>query len=389
MTHGGRYSAGVGGLEHGERSTAGFVAGQLRFAIDVTDQIGDAVRRAFSALPTIPGSEAECRFCITRMAESGAPMWVLSGPNVPGYVFSDAARLIDALVTAVNLTALDCDPTALHLHASAAGRHGSAVLVIGESGSGKTTLVANLAASGWDYVTDEMIRLTPGSGAVSGFAKPLSIRSSSRGLVTDASGEPVGTGEEGGTVHISPADLGFRIVGEAIPRLLLFSQRVSATRGQPPTASPLAPVDAVVRMMSQTMDAERFGDRTFELLARLAASARSYELEVGEPSLMISMVDRLLADAQDDDPLEVCLARGSHRVAPEVLTVFVGEGAAIRHDTAGTVLALDKPGCLIWRELLGVGDPGLVDLDGPVESQFVSQLRSLQLLVESQVASKE
>ena len=369
------------GSQSDDQNPLCFVAGNLAFAIEVCADLKHAVLQAFRGMQSFEDHEVSVSFHVTRPDESGDPSWRLSGPNTPDYIFDDAHGLLDALVSAVNLTVLDSDPTALHLHAAAASRGSEAVIVVGESGSGKTTLVACLAAAGWSYITDEMVRFFPGAPTVTGFAKPLSIRSSSLDLVAAADADLARDVLLGATVQASPLELGFSLADEALPRVILCTQvPFDDRRGAEPLAAQIAPADAVVRMMSQTMDAERFGEAALEVLARLAARCDCYDLEVGEPDKMVALVGKL-ADSAARSDLAVEIVSGSGRIAEDVTTAFIGDGAAIWHSGSGKVIALDAPGCLVWRALVDMNGNAEVDLTAPVESQFVSQLESLGLLI--------
>jgi hypothetical protein len=78
----------------------------------------------------------------------------------------------------------------LALHAAGIGMGDSAMLLVASSASGKSTLAAALAATGWDYLSDDMILMQPqkfgrNGGALQprrarprhGFAKPKSVHS--------------------------------------------------------------------------------------------------------------------------------------------------------------------------------------------------------------------
>jgi hypothetical protein len=382
----------VGGDERDNENPLCFVAGNLAFAVDVGPDLKHAVLQAFSGIQLVQDQEAGVSFQVTRIDGASDPSWRLSGPNTPSYIFADPQRLLSALVTAVNLTALDSDPAALHLHAAAASRDGDAIVVVGESGSGKTTLVANLSASGWSYITDEMVRLTADASMITGFAKPLSIRSISRDLIAAAAADTDTDAARGvsqsATMQVSPVELGFSLAGEAQPRLILCTRvAIDDRRGAEPNATWIAPADAVVRMMAQTMDAERFGVAALGVLARIAAGCDCYDLDVGEPEAMVALVSKL-ADRASRSELAVELVTGSRNTAENVATAFIGDGAAIWNSGTGMVIALDAPGCLIWRALVDMNGSAKVDLTAPVESQFVSQLQSLGLLVEPLTAAQ-
>ena len=62
------------------------------------------------------------------------------------------------------------------LHAAGVALGGHAMLLVGGSGCGKTTLAAALVAGGWDYLSDDMILLQPGTLAAVGVPYSFGIK---------------------------------------------------------------------------------------------------------------------------------------------------------------------------------------------------------------------
>lgn len=61
------------------------------------------------------------------------------------------------------------------LHAGCVAREGRGLLLAGTSGAGKSTLTAALVRDGWDFLTDDMVFLTPEAGGISAWGLPDQI----------------------------------------------------------------------------------------------------------------------------------------------------------------------------------------------------------------------
>lgn len=81
---------------------------------------------------------------------------------------------LGTLIWAINRHVIDDSARPLILHAAAAAKDGSVVVLPAPMESGKTTLVTGLLDRGWDYLTDEAAAIHP-DGTVEGYPKPLSI----------------------------------------------------------------------------------------------------------------------------------------------------------------------------------------------------------------------
>ena len=359
-----------------------FQAGEFTFSVEAPQSLQVDISTMFSGFRRLdPRFVVANVFTITCLEKGEDSPWTISGPNVPSSPISTRAMLLDVLVGGVNLSILYADPVALHLHAGAVSRNGRGVIVVGESGSGKTTLAATLVSAGWDYITDEMVRLMPGESLITGFPKPLSIRASGADLVKIPSGVVPIAGADA-SLQVSPAQLGARVTDRSTPSLLLFCSGPAAQRrGAQPTARVISASDAVVALMSQTMDAERFGPGAVEVLSELAARCRSFAFGVGETDLMANLISGI-TDAEYTHvtpPVEAVSASG--RVVDGILTVLIGEEAVVHVQRSGAIMALDPPAAAIWRRLADIPvDGNDVDLHGPVESRFVAQLVTMGLI---------
>ena len=71
---------------------------------------------------------------------------------------------------------MEARPDLIWLHAGAATRDGTSVLVAGPWGSGKSTVIAGLCRSGWRYLSDDMAPYAPSSGKILPFPTTIAYR---------------------------------------------------------------------------------------------------------------------------------------------------------------------------------------------------------------------
>ncbi len=89
------------------------------------------------------------------------------------------------IVWDVNRSAADASGEHVLFHAGALEAANGGLLVPGPSGSGKSTLVAGLARAGLGYLTDELAALDLASGLLVPYAKPITVKRGSFGVLAD------------------------------------------------------------------------------------------------------------------------------------------------------------------------------------------------------------
>ena len=289
---------------------------------------------------------------------------------------------LSLLVGEINRSALDAEPEHLHLHAAMATKEGRAVVIAAPADTGKTTTVAQLAARGWAFVTDENVRLAADATDITGFPKPLSVKPGGRHNVGHLERwmiPPVGDGPE--DFHFVPVGAsGATVVEGGAPHLVVLLRRPFSTNpGDSAVAERMHPADAVVALMGQTFDAERFGPTTLRL-ATLTAVSHCYELTVGTPKRTIDQIEDLFR-LDPVDPLDVSVLPTSEAFSPGVVSVLLGDRVVVNDTVSGRIFALDAGGARVWRHIGGQDDDGWgIDVDGPVIRPFVAQLRELGVL---------
>jgi hypothetical protein len=288
---------------------------------------------------------------------------------------------LDTIMTIVNLRALDAEPECLHLHAAAATREERAIVIAAPRNTGKTTTVAHVVARGWRYLTDETVRLCASDNDVRGLPKPLSIKLGGTPLVDHLQPwmvPPVHDGRD--TSRFVPISAsGATVADRGRPHLVVLLQRPPDSSSiAVPAARQLHPADAVVALMQETLDAERFGATALRL-ATLAAASHCYELTIGTPTATAEHIERLFA-LDPVEPLDVSVLPPSDAFSSGVVSVALGDRAVVHEVGSGRILALDDGGTRVWKHLGGWDAEGEIDVHGPVIGPFVAQLRALGVL---------
>jgi hypothetical protein len=364
----------------GQHVTRPFAIGALEFAVATsTPEDQRLVESMYADVPAAASIDGNT--LILKLLRQSSDAWEFDGPNLGTVTTPTLDGALSLFVSEVNQCALDADPDHLHLHGALATKGGRAVVISASASTGKTTTVAHLVARGWAYVTDEAVRLSSETPMVSGFLKPVSIKPGGQDLVPQLEPWLIPPRGEGPDPFrfVAIGATGAEIVEGGVPHLVVLLRRpfggVAATGL---AVQEVHPADAVVALMQETFDAERFGSAALRL-ATLAAASHCYEITIGTPSETADAIETLF---QRDPPraVEVSVLPSSDAVNSGVVTVTIGDRIVV-HDTAtGRIFALDPGGARVWRKLGGWVVDDELDLDGPVMRPFVGQLQSLGVL---------
>jgi hypothetical protein len=362
----------------GPQTTRPFAVGSFVFDVETSDDEDcSLVEAVFQDVPRADTRARHARFSLRREGSG----WRVAGGDLGEITVDRVESALSLLMSAINLGALDAEPEFLHLHASLATRDRLAVVAAAERNTGKTTTVAHLAARGWGFVTDETVRLSDDSPMLSGFPKPLAIKPGGEATVGHLARwllPPPGDG---------PADFRFVPMGATgaavsdggLPHLVILLRRPPfGSTGSGPVARQLHPADAVVALMQETLDAERYG-RAALRLAELTAGTHNFELRMGTPSETADAIETLFR-YEPIERLPVAQLPASDAFAPGVISVSIGDRAVVHDTSSGQIFALDAGATLVWQQLGGWygGEP--IDLQGPAIGPFVAQLDSLGVL---------
>jgi hypothetical protein len=103
---------------------------------------------------------------------------------------------------------------------------------------------------------------------------------------------------------------------------------------------------------------------------------------VGEPEATAELIEQLFAEATGE-PVPIRGLEGGAAIAPNVVSLLVGDRVVIHEQPEGRILALDATGSQIWLQLGGWETSSDIDLTGPVVAPFVQQLAELGLVLKA------
>jgi hypothetical protein len=351
--------------------------------------VRDTVEALFCDLAPAPASMPLHRLRIANVDHAGRLMLDLEGFGGfdPGPLPPDS--MLDTLVSRISRLHLDVDSDRLHLHAAAVARSGHAAVISAARGTGKSTLATALVSRGLAYMSDECVALARGSRSITAFAKPISIKESGRRVFTPAlrlEDRRVAFGpSEESWWNVPASRLGGTVVDEAEPSLIVILSRDPSRQGAAvPSCIPLHGAEAVVALVEQSMDAQRFGEATLQAIAGLAAQSRCVSVDVGTPATTAEMVDRLLAETLEDQQ-DVPLDRVDHGTVPEafaelltideaVISLRLGDRVVVQNTSTGRTAAFDPSGSTLWQALCGATVEPFPRPDAPGVDAFLAAL---------------
>jgi hypothetical protein len=165
---------------------------------------------------------------------------------------------------------IDAHPGFLWLHAAAAARDGSAVLLCGSPGAGKSTLAVQLVGRGWAFVAEDVV---PVDGT-SGLAQPMPctpcVRTgSSEGPLLEESKQVIDVAAE--RVATTAQPIGGIVFPEFAP-------------GAPLSLLPLSTASAAWLLTAQCLRFDQDRARTIGALFRLAEALPVFHLRYSAPA---------------------------------------------------------------------------------------------------------
>lgn len=367
-----------------------FDIGSTSFAVDCFD---DDVRETIEAVFVDLGDGESDGATVLGLERSDQPGKLRL--KVPGRAYGDAplAGLVTQMVPAITRLNLDSEPDHLHLHCAALAKAGRGVLISAASGTGKTTLAAGLAGRGWSYVSDEAVAITADSSTVSGFPKPLSLKPSGYNVISGIDQARVPIDDDSGSAwwHVPVSGLGAPVVDQIRPCVIIILGKGGGYGGEA-VVGELHPADAVVYLMGQTMDSQRFGPRAVEALALLAGNCLCASLVVGTLESELDLVSGLVSQDFDRVPVRridpaAAVDVDGWKPNPSVRSVLLGDRVVVHDTSGGAIAALDEGGTAIWLDLHGetsqwwsrdaIGHPDAVQFLGQLaDAGFLSALAS-------------
>lgn len=148
---------------------------------------------------------------------------------------------------------------------------GRGIWLPASSGGGKTTLTAQLTLSGLRYATDEVVAVR-GDGALEGWAKWLSVKAGSQGVLSSLAPDPDDPVGRGSAWFVPPDRVGVIARGPVAPVIIALPTHVSGAVTEVETISKAR---AVAEIVPQTFNMRQHGSEGIDTLALAAAQART------------------------------------------------------------------------------------------------------------------
>jgi hypothetical protein len=266
----------------------------LTFSVRADDpQLQAIVEHIYAACATV-AAPATC-FSVRQSARgSGASEVLVDGDCVR--VTSTPALALAHLVWEINRRTVTASSRMLLLHAAAAERDGTVVLLPAPSGAGKSTTVAALVAAGLRYLTDEAAAIDPDTGAVRPYPKPIALNASH--IIGNLGPVPAATERYvGGERYVTAAELDAAIGDGGVPRLVVVPQFTRDLR-EPVRRVELSRAETLVLLAEQSFNFRELGVAALEQLARLVRGCRSYRLEFRDLDAAVPIICASLDEAR-------------------------------------------------------------------------------------------
>lgn len=183
----------------------------------------------------------------------------------------------------------------LIFHAASVVWNGRALVLPGASGAGKTTLTAQLVYDGLSYLSDELTCVMADGATVSGFGRPLALKTGSwppleRALQAIPDARDV-LRFHGGLL-VRPERLNPLGAGAPAPcHAIVFPRRAS---GRPAALMPLSPGAGSLALLATVVNAGNLPNRGVSHVAHLARRVPMYALEYDEAAEALPLLRTLL-----------------------------------------------------------------------------------------------
>jgi hypothetical protein len=180
------------------------------------------------------------------------------------------------------------------LHAAAARRDESTVVLAAPMGCGKSTTIAGLLTHRWDYITDEAVALRREDLRITPYPKALSLDPGSWRLFPRARPSWPDADDDGQWQVPAPA-LGARYASEPAAPAIVVLPRFAGTGVT--HATRVRPAEAVTRMARCTFGFPDGGVHDLEVLVRIASTCPVYSVDIADLASAVRCIERLTEEA--------------------------------------------------------------------------------------------
>jgi hypothetical protein len=232
----------------------------------------------------IPASNNEQPWTMLRLEDHGEDqgLWLWQDDTL---LFKDNSieSTAGGLMSQVCFTLAYESKGGLLLHSAAVKSIDKGIIMPGKSGAGKSTLTAWLIHHGSRYLSDEMVYIASASSSVSGFTRPITIKSPARHLLPQLLIEDRASN---GILHsesidmIAPEQFGAQVVKDLPSLDLIIFPRFETD--QTVQMERLSKAQTAYELMKCLANARNMDDHGFSEAVRIAKSTPAYSLSYGD-----------------------------------------------------------------------------------------------------------
>lgn len=186
----------------------------------------------------------------------------------------------------------------LIFHSAALAVRGRGILLCGQSGSGKSSLTAWLTASGFQYLSDEVIAFPVDDGEMRGFCRSIILKRGSEFIWRRWLADEHAQGFQrfpDGSAWIAPTLLNAHaICHSTVPSLILFPKYIPES---PLSVQRLTQADTLFRLLQCLVNARNFSDGGLSVAARLAKQAPAYSLSYSNIESAVAWIQQIVRTA--------------------------------------------------------------------------------------------
>lgn len=197
-----------------------------------------------------------------------------------------------------------CVTTSAHqflmCHSAVLAKQNLAVILPAPPGSGKSTLCAALMMSGWRLLSDELALISPETGELTPFVRPVSLKNASIPLISRRFPEamltdPVADTIKGTVAHLVPTENSLNHAKtNALPRWLIFPRFVAGAAYE---AKALGKAEAVVELAKNAFNLPVLGVKGLDALISVVENSDCFEMCYSDLTEAIARFDALSTDA--------------------------------------------------------------------------------------------
>lgn len=209
--------------------------------------------------------------------------WQLLRNSLLLFIESSRIRILERFLQDVTIMFIRHAQSSLCFHAAGIVSGLQGFILCGQSGSGKSTLAAWLIASGFDFLTDELVAISADGSKICGFARPLVLKRGSefvwqRWLSTQNQNSLIHVSNN--NVWLDPEDLRPECIRTtASPSIVLYPRYIE---GNSLEVRPLSAAESAFRLMHHLVNIDHLSTSGLPAITNLSRHTTAYDVSFGD-----------------------------------------------------------------------------------------------------------